>query len=112
MAERQDLGFQKTSSRNPSTPAGIGNLVADAAIDSRKQDFPNSLNGFTQIPSPTFPTLYSPVNTPGLDSPAGPGEPGFDPNRWQPLRVPTGARTNEQGEPAVAEAAAACMTGG
>ena len=95
----EELGLTPSSSRDPRMPAGIGNLVADAAIESRANDGSNSLDGFGQITSATFPELYEPVNSavPGADNALG--GPDFDPDRWQPLRVPNGTQTDENGNP-------------
>lgn len=98
-----DLGFPLSGSRDPSTPDGIGNLMADAAIASRLADGANAPGGFAQITSATFPTLYEPVNSPDPDAPNAPGGATYDPNRWQPLRVPTGTRTDDDGNPIVVD---------
>ncbi|MEM1205149.1 MAG: vanadium-dependent haloperoxidase [Acidobacteriota bacterium] len=101
LAILEGQGLTASDSRDPSTPAGIGNLVADAAIESRQDDGANVEGGFEQITSATFPELYVPVNSPDAAAANAPGGPDFDPNRWQPLRVPTGTRTDDQGQPIV-----------
>ncbi|REJ79744.1 MAG: phosphoesterase [Acidobacteria bacterium] len=97
----EDLGYALSDSRDPRTPEGIGNLMADAAVASRADDGANASGGFAQITSPTFPTLYAPVNGAEAGSANAPGGVDFDPNRWQPLRVPNGTQTDANGDPIV-----------
>jgi len=67
-------------STDPSTPAGVGNLAAQAVLDFRHSDGANQLGDLHPGPYSDY-TGYAPVNTPDKIS---------DPNRWQPLRLPDG----------------------
>lgn len=96
-----DLGYPLSNSTDLTTPAGIANVVTDAVIASRETDGSNALGGFQQVTSPTFPELYEPVNSPAAGSPGAPGGEEFDPNHWQPLRVPTGTVVDGNGNPVV-----------
>ncbi len=94
-----DLGYPLSDSRDPRTPDGIGNLMADVAWASRQNDGSNVANGFSQVTSSTYPDLYLAVNSADPASIAVPGSPDFDPNRWQPIRVPNGTRVDSDGNP-------------
>lgn len=61
------------------TPAGIGNLAAQAVLDFRHTDGSNQLGTFTRGAYSDY-THYRPFNSP---------EKMNDPNHWQPLRAPT-----------------------
>lgn len=63
---------------NSETPAGVGNLAAQAVLDFRHSDGANQLGTFTPGMYSDY-THYRPINTP---------ETIKDPNHWQPLRVP------------------------
>ncbi len=63
---------------NSETPAGIGNLTAQAVLNFRHTDGSNQLGTFTAGAYSDY-THYRPINTP---------EAIIDPNHWQPLRVP------------------------
>lgn len=53
-----DLGFDPTlESTDPTTAAGVGNIVAQELIDFRQQDGSNQLNGYVDT------TGYTPVNS-------------------------------------------------
>lgn len=69
-----------------STPAGIGNVCAQAVLDFRHGDGSNQANGYadtTGYPAAygDYPAAPLPVNTPDAIN---------DPNSWQPLRVADG----------------------
>ncbi len=67
------LGYDPSNmSTDTSTPAGIGNVTAQAELDFRHGDGSNQLNGYKDT------TGYVPVNDPTHIN---------DPNRWQPLLV-------------------------
>jgi Domain of unknown function (DUF6851)/VCPO second helical-bundle domain len=71
------LGFDPSDqSADATKPTGIGNVVAKAILDFRHADGSNQSGGYADT------TGYQPVNTPDAI---------LDPNRWQPLRVPTAA---------------------
>jgi hypothetical protein len=75
------LGYYPAeNSTDPTTPAGIGNLAAQAVIDFRHHDGANQLGDLHPGAYSDY-TGYTPVNTPDAI---------IDPNRWQPLRVTDG----------------------
>lgn len=81
------LGYDPSNaSTDPSTPAGIGNLSAQAVLAFRERDGSNQANGYadyTGYPAAyaDYPAVPQPVNTPDVI---------HDPNHWQPLRVANG----------------------
>lgn len=93
----EELGYEPSDSRDPSTPRGIGNLMVDIAIASRLDDGSNLQGGYQQVTSDVFPDLYAPVNSDDPTAPNAPGGPEFDPNHWVPLRVPNGTLTDGAG---------------
>jgi hypothetical protein len=89
-----ELGFDPGStSTDPKTAAGMGNLAARAVFDARAGDGSNFENGYADTSG------YAPVNSPVPGAPNARGGPDFDPNSWQPLRVPTGTVTDGSGNP-------------
>lgn len=82
------LGLLVVNRGEPGTPAGIGYLAAQAVLDARADDGANAANNYGPITSATYPRPYVPVNSDDPRAARAPGQPGFDPNRWQPLRVP------------------------
>lgn len=75
------LGYDPDdTSTDPTTPAGIGNLSAQAVLDFRHTDGSNQLGDLHPGPYTDY-SSYQPVNTPTQIN---------DPNRWQPLRVSNG----------------------
>jgi len=95
------LGLPANASLDTATAAGLGNTAAQAVIDARVADGSNALGGFVQITSATYPVLYAPVNSADPSAPNSVGGPDFDPNRWTPLRVPTGTLLDGDGNPIV-----------
>lgn len=77
------------------TPAGIGLSAADAVFAKRDADGSNYQNDFAPITSARFPEPYVPVNSPDPISEIGIFGDDFNPNRWQPLRVPNGTVLDE-----------------
>jgi hypothetical protein len=80
------LGYNPDdTSRDTSTPTGVGNVACDAVLQFRHHDGSNQLGdlGSSDIPYADY-TGYTPVNPP---SPV-PSDPAtvVDPNRWQPLQ--------------------------
>jgi hypothetical protein len=94
------LGYSMggTKSFDVTKPAGLGNTCARAVVDHRMKDGSNAL-AFTEVTSPTYPSLYQAVNGPDPEASNAPGGADFDPNRWQPLRVPTGTLKDQNGIP-------------
>ncbi|MEM1383681.1 MAG: DUF6851 domain-containing protein [Pseudomonadota bacterium] len=89
-----ELGFDTAdTSTDPSTPAGVGNLASDGAFASRVGDGSNAENGFADT------TGYEPVNSADPNADNAPGGDTFDPNSWQPLRVPNGTAVDGNGTP-------------
>jgi len=82
------------ANRDPTTAIGIGNLAAEALLDARLNDGSNQANGYAEVVSATYPTLYQPVNNADPAADNAVAGPSFDPNRWQPLRVPNGQATD------------------
>ena len=82
------------ASRDPATPAGIGNIAAAALLDARIDDGSNQANNYVEVVSATYPTLYHPANSADPAASNTVGGPTFDPARWQPLRVPNGKATD------------------
>ena len=78
-SEMQRMGFDPHDvSTTPTTPQGIGNLVAQALADYRKNDGANQLGdevGSVGKPYSDY-TYYAPVNPPDKIN---------DPDRWQPI---------------------------
>lgn len=81
------------TSTDPTTAVGIGNLAAAGVFAARSDDGSNYDNGYADT------TGYAPVNSADDEAPNAPGGPDFDPNKWQPLRVPTGTVLDENGNP-------------
>jgi len=89
-----DLGYDPDSTaKGVGTPAGLGRKVVDKVLDARVDDGSNSENDFEDT------TGFVPVNSADPDADNAPGGDSFDPNRWQPLRVPTGELVDEDGVP-------------
>ncbi|MGK7902290.1 MAG: DUF6851 domain-containing protein [Hormoscilla sp.] len=78
----EQLGLDpENDSTDTTTPAGIGNVSAQALLDFRRNDGSNQLGDLNDgLPYSDY-TGYEPVNPPQ-------GEEIVDPNRWQPLLVP------------------------
>ncbi len=66
-------------------PAGVGNHAAEAIFAARAGDGSNYSGGYADT------TGYAPVNSADPMAANAPAGPDFDPNHWQPLRVPTGS---------------------
>lgn len=81
------------------TPAGVGAETARRVFLWCFDDRSNFRDAFSQITSSTFPEPYEPVNAADPQSPSAPGGSEFDPNRWQPLRVPNGTLRDVHGNP-------------
>ncbi len=75
------LGFDPAdASTDTGTPAGVGNLAAQALLDFRHHDGANQLGDLHPGAYSDY-TGFQPVNDPDRVA---------DPNAWQPLRVPDG----------------------
>ena len=93
------LGYDIVAQTDSATPEGIGLAAVESVWTARSSDGSNPENDYADTVSDLFPELYQPVNHPDPDSMYAPGRTGFDPNRWQPLRVPNGALLDEMGVP-------------
>lgn len=75
------LGYDPgNTSTDTSTPTGIGNVAARAVISYRHNDGSNQLGNLNRGAPYSDYTGYMPVNTPTSIN---------DPNRWQPLYIPS-----------------------
>ncbi len=76
------LGYNRnltSTDYSTSSPAALGNYIAQQLIDFGRQDGSNELSDYENF-------YYEPVNPPLVM--ASPGNPGMsDPNRWQPLTL-------------------------
>ncbi|MEZ5584853.1 MAG: vanadium-dependent haloperoxidase [Candidatus Competibacteraceae bacterium] len=91
------LGILVVNRGDPDTPAGVGYLAAQAVLAARADDGSNAANNYQEITSSTYPRPYASVNSPDPRSDRAPGQPGFNPNRWQPLRIPYAGNPRSQG---------------
>ncbi|WP_300014370.1 vanadium-dependent haloperoxidase [uncultured Roseobacter sp.] len=82
-------------SADPDTAAGLGRLATQNVFAARENDGSNAENDFADTSG------YTPVNTAEPGSAGAPGGADFDPNLWQPLRVPTGTVTDANGVPVI-----------
>ncbi len=86
-----ELGYDPDDTS--STAATLGVHAAQNVDAARGNDGSNRDGGYEA------PFTYVPVNSPDPDAPNSETGPDFDPNHWQPLRVPTGAVVDENGIP-------------
>jgi len=93
----QDLGNTVIDTPDTTSAAGIGLTAAQAVIAEGQNDGSNAANNFSQVTSEMYPEPYAAVNSddPSADNSAG--NPGFDPSRWVPLRVPNGNKKDAAG---------------
>jgi hypothetical protein len=82
------------------TAHSIGYQAAMAVLNGRAQDGSNAANNYADIVTDLYPELYQPLNSADPLADNAPGNDGYHPSRWQPLRVPTGVLTDEYGQPA------------
>jgi len=75
-------------------PAEIGRRAAERIIEVRYKDGANEANNFRNQASDRYPERYQPRNSADPEQANAFGGPDFDPNRWTPLRVPTGVYLN------------------
>ncbi len=92
-----DLGYVVEQSTDGDSASEIGASAAAIVLSSRRDDGANESGGYADITSATFPELYTPVNSADPTAENAPGGATFNPNRWQPLRVPTGALQDQSG---------------
>ncbi len=90
-------GFSIVSSASDQSPESIGYLAAMRTLQARESDGSNAANNYADITSEQYPDLYSPANVALEGGERAPGGDLFNPNRWQPLRVPNGSLLDENG---------------
>ncbi|MBX2835541.1 MAG: vanadium-dependent haloperoxidase [Gammaproteobacteria bacterium] len=96
------LGYN-TGKGSTGSASYIGHVASRAVFAARRNDGSNSENDYEEILSDYFPESYVPKNSPGAINQLNEHEAGFDPNRWQPLRVPTGLAVDGLHNPIVDE---------
>ncbi len=94
-----EQGFDPRADAPPGSPAAIGRQAAAAVLEAREDDGSNWQDDFADTTSAYYPILYSPINSANPAAPTHLGGPEFNPNYWEPLRVPTGIEKNQQGLP-------------
>lgn len=92
-----DLGDTIIDTADTTTAAGIGLSAAQAAIAAGQTDGSNAENNFAPVTSDFYPEAYEPVNSDDPNADNSAGKPGFDANRWVPLRVPNGTKKDADG---------------
>lgn len=95
------LGYSPSDSMDATTPDGLGNRVAQAVLDARADDGSNYAANYADTVTAHFPMVYLPHNSADPNDSNAAGQPHFNPSRWQPLRVPTGALTDGNGNPVI-----------
>jgi hypothetical protein len=95
-----NLGYGISDSTDLATPAGVGNAAAQAVLEDRADDGSNAANNYAEHTWEDYPEALVPTNSPDPASSNAPGGADFDPNTWQPLRVPTGTMVDSNGIPA------------
>ncbi|MEM7615557.1 MAG: vanadium-dependent haloperoxidase, partial [Pseudomonadota bacterium] len=89
-----ELGYDpQDATAGTSSAAGVGALAAQNVFDARANDGSNAENDFADTSG------YAPVNSADPTTGRTPGGQDFDPNHWQPLRVPNGTLTDQNGVP-------------
>lgn len=84
-------GFEPVMTADNETPAGLGYQAAQAIMADRADDGSNEANDYVDNSG------YQPTNSADPSAPNSAGGPDFDPNHWTPLRVPTGAVRDANG---------------
>ncbi|MFK7836339.1 MAG: DUF6851 domain-containing protein [Sulfitobacter sp.] len=89
-----ELGFDPAAQGDGATdPITVAKLAVQGVWNARTEDGSNRENGYADT------TGYAPINDPQEGADGAPGGAEFDPNHWQPLRVPTGTLLDENGHP-------------
>lgn len=99
------LGYAPASALDTKSPAGLGLLAARAILADRAGDGSNAANNYADVVSETYPTLYQALNSDDPLAETGLFGVKFDPNHWEPLRVPTGLLRDDLGVPMIDHAA-------
>lgn len=87
------------ASEDETSPSSIGYMAAAAVLAGREHDGSNAANNYADMATEHYPELYEPLNSADRAASNAPGGPDYEPNHWQPLRVPTGLVTDEYGQP-------------
>ncbi|MEL6640277.1 MAG: DUF6851 domain-containing protein [Pseudomonadota bacterium] len=87
----EELGYDPTDTSSHAATVGVA--ATHQVIAARAGDGSNRENDYESTVD------YVPRNSPDPDAPNSETGPDFDPNHWQPLRVPTGAVVDENGVP-------------
>jgi len=85
------------------SPAGRGRAAAEAVLAERRDDGANAANDYAELTTLVYPSPYVGVNAATSIDELGEFAPGFDPDHWQPLRVPTGSVTDDDLRPLIDE---------
>lgn len=97
----QELGLDPNDNSALPAPAAIGRAAAEAVLADRADDNAHQSINYADLPSQPFPAFYAPINAADPDAANAPGNAGFNPNHWQPLRVPTGTVVDADGFPVI-----------
>ncbi|GAA3961401.1 vanadium-dependent haloperoxidase [Allohahella marinimesophila] len=98
----QRLGYPVLTAGTADTPDGIGFLAAEAALAKRAADGSNAAANYADTPVSGYATpTYVARNSANPDAVNGINGVNYDPNIWQPLRVPTGTTKDAEGHPVV-----------
>lgn len=89
------MDYDVVTAADPETPAGIGYMAYAAVMADRANDGSNPINNYGDTTSAVYPQPYAAANSADPQDDNFPGKAAFDPNRWQPLRVPTGLLLDE-----------------
>jgi len=94
------LGYSITPDESD-TAALVGKSAADEIIVLRANDGANESSDYRDQKSEIYPERYKPKNSSVPTRSNSLGGEDFDPNRWTPLRVPTGAKRDMNDVPEV-----------
>ncbi len=91
-----ELGYDPVDAvAGTDTAAGLGTLATENVFAARAGDGSNFENDFADTSG------YAPINSADPATGKVPGGENFNPNHWQPLRVPTGTVVDENGVPVI-----------
>lgn len=101
-----DLGYKPLSGAASEAqlsygPSAVGFQAVRAFVEARRHDGSGLLNGFRESSTLVYPDPYEPVNSPDPIADTGEFGADFNPNHWQPLRVPTGTVVDEADQPVI-----------
>jgi membrane-associated phospholipid phosphatase len=92
--QMQSMGYNPNKkSTDTTTPAGVGNVAANAVLTYRQNDGSNQPNGYVDYTG--WPNAYGPYPAGYPSTPPNTSSTIYDPNRWQPLR-PAGATQDQK----------------